>query len=308
MASADPLHAPPSPTRGSPRRRRHGWAPLALGVLALGAGCAAGEADDDTTPPEPPAGCDGQSLQNIAFRFEYLYLGEPYGVDDFVDVLEMYGLEAGEFVYPGTVSAQEDVGGEHLVQVVLAADEDSGEPIVWVDNWYTLPSGLQIPVEVGQAVEWRMMVNHRGGVLRLAAQFADADGCMLFYAEPGRRFGFTGPGLAYDGLDELSASRVFSSVSARDYDCPLNVPTACGDQYNLALAFQVTGGPALEAFPGETVRFSYSEVTPADFQCSAEYDVTDVWSYDWRDVDPSCPDPDGIYERDLAFYVLRAGG
>jgi len=283
-------------------------AAILAALLGLsGAGCPGGDAaDDDTDTDEPPEECDSFGLQNVSFRFEYVVYGTVYGVDDLIEILAYYALDAAEFSAPGFVTDVSTQDGETRVRVGLYIEDPSDAPEIWIDTWYRLPAELEVPVAPGQAVVWRMMINHRGGVLRLGSQFADEASCLLFYAEPGKRLGTTGPGLAYDNLDEFSQSRVFASVVPVDHDCGYTVQTDCGEQYNLALRFQVTGGKEFEVFPGETATFPFTEDLGYGTTCTGEYEVTDVWSYDWRDVDPSCPDPDGIYERDFAFYVVRA--
>ena len=282
------------------------WFLAPLAALHLAA-CGGSSGDDDSAAGgDPPAGCDSAGLGNVSYWFEIedLYYGAVWTVDDYIELLQYYGLPAYELSLPGEVGDQTDEGGERVLDIDIV-DPYYG-PIYSIHNHYSLPEGVEIPVERGDPLVWRAMINYRNDVLKLGAQFADESGCLLFYAEPGKRIGFTGSGLAYDNVDEFSQSRIFASVVPRDVDCPFTFQTDCGEQYNLALDFQVQDGASLRLFPGETAPAAFLETTDYG-TCKGVYDVTAVLAYDWRDVDETCPDENGIYERDSSFFVLRTG-
>ncbi len=282
------------------------WTTVALAaLLPLSPGCQEQASDDDSAlgDDDAPEACDSLGLPNVSFRFDIVVEGVAYDASYFTELLAYYGIAAYELVYDGVVADKSESGSESILQVDLI-DPYYGEVWASIYNYYSLPDGVNIPVALGDDVTWRAMVNYRNGVLKLGAQMADPDQCLLFYAEPGRRPGFTGAGLAYDNLKD-SPSRIFTSVVPEDHDCPFSFQTDCGEQYNLALGFQVTDGEEFDLFPGESHTTAFTESFKGGATCQGDYEVTNVVSYDWRNVDPECPDPDGVYERAFSFYVVR---
>ncbi len=269
------------------------WAPLLL------IGCPAADDDDDTTAEEP-AGCESFSLQNILYSFEVedpddlLATGQPVTDDAYwlgvaQEVSDSSGYQVLMLGWPLTVVAHEPDGNQWRVDMEYQ-DED-GVALITVHFWYFLPQAKTIPVDAGMDVQW-MYVFNLVTAPATAPIFTDADGVLLFYGEPGSN------GLTFSNdpiYPDETENPVFSDVIPQDRDCsPLNY-LDCGDQYNLELEFHTWDGQTLSLWPGES-----DTLTLGEGESVRDYELTNVWSYDWRDV--TCDGPQ--YERNYAFFLL----
>jgi len=271
---------------------------LAWALLLLN-GCPSTGDDDDTTAEEP-AGCENFSLQNITYRFvvddpeDALGTGLKQTDDEYwIAVAQQVADDSGYKVlmlgWPLTVMAHEPDGNEWRLEMSFL-DKD-GLPIITVHFWYFLPQGKTIPAEVGTDVQWVYVFNLVSEPATAPLIF-DADGVLLFYGEPGSN-GIT---FSNDPLyPDETENPVFSDVIPQDRDCsPLNY-LDCGNQYNLELEFVTWTGESLFLWPGESGTFPLGEG-----EAQRDYELTNVWSFDWRDV--TCEGPQ--YERNYAFFLL----
>jgi len=276
---------------------RLGWALLAL----LLAGCPQEDDDDDDTTPEPEE-CGSYGLENILYEFTILDPDDLFGygvtetdADWWTDLAEQVAI-----AYPDSrVLAL----GLDLVVAAHAPDGDGlmlaleyqfeGEALLWVDFWYHLPLGKEISAEPGETITWYYVWNFASlDYPATAPMIYDADGQLIFYGEPGAN------GIAFNNHPDYpdTANPLFSSIVPLDHDCSANLSIDCGEQYNLQLQFVGWADQVLMLWPGETAPFTaeYEDGSTRDFE------VTSVWSYDWRNTTCS----GAQYERNYAFFVL----
>ncbi len=277
---------------------------------ALTAGCPGEGDDDDTTSGVEPEECENFGLDNILYSFEFTEPENAYGYDgtddeywtDFARELADDGDPLNDVLAFGI---EFTVGGhvQDGTKQVLTLNIGEGEKLLlWLDFEYYLPQGRTIPVEVGATVIWYFIWNFSSIEFpSTTALITDADGLVLFYGEPGAN------GVALDNDDRFydpvwdynpTASPFFENVVPNDVGCSPTLELDCGDQYNLQVQYFTWDQLSLALWPGESSTF---EVTYSD-DVVAQYELINVWSYDWADV--SCEGPQ--YERNYAFFVLPA--
>ncbi len=276
---------------------------------ALAAGCPGeGDDDDDTIGPEPE-GCENFGLDNILYSFTF---DEPENANGFDGTDDAYWTDYareladdGEplndvlyFALEFAVSGHDPDGNGHLLSLAYGGDK----PFLWLDFEYYLPQGRTIPTEVGDTVVWYFIWNFSSiDYPSTTAMITDADGLVLFYGEPGAN------GIALDNDDRFydpvwdynpTANPFFENVVPNDVGCSPMIELDCGDQYNLQVQYYTWEQQSLLLWPGESSSF---EVAYSD-DVVEQYEIINVWSYDWRDV--SCDGPQ--YERNYAFFILSA--
>ena len=281
---------------------------------ALAAGCPGeGDDDDDTTSGVEPDQCENFGLDNILYSFEFTEPENAYGYDGTDD--EYWTGVAQDYANDGdpandafslfgsglelTVGAHDPAGSMQKLTLNYGEGEDL---LLWLDFEYHLPQGRTIPVEVGDTVLWDYHWNFTNlDHPSTAVQVKTADGVVLFYGEPGAN------GVALDNDDRFyipawdynpTANPFFENVVPNDVGCSPTLELDCGNQYNLQVQYYTWDQQSLALWPGESSTF---EVTYSD-EIVEQYDLINVWSYDWADV--SCEGPQ--YERNYAFFVLPA--
>jgi hypothetical protein len=279
--------------------RTTAWLATVAWAAVLLIGCPSSDDDDDTTAEEP-VGCESFSLQNIQYEFEVEdpddLLGTGLTVTDdayWLDLAEEVAASSGYHVlmlaWPLTVAAHEPDGNRWRLDMEFR-DKD-GLALITVHFWYFLPQGKTIPVAAEEDVQWAYVFNLVSQPATAPLVF-DADGVLLFYGEPGAN------GITFSNdpiYPDETENPLFSNVIPQDRDCsPLNY-LDCGNQYNLELEFLTWSGETILLWPGETGTFLFGEE-----DAQREYELTNVWSYDWRDV--TCDGPQ--YERNYAFFLL----
>ena len=278
-----------------------------LGALA---GCPGeGDDDDDTVGPEPEE-CENFGLDNILYSFVFTEPENAYGYDGtddeyWTDLAREFtndGDPVNDVLYLGlefTVGAHDPEGNGQMLTLNIGEGEDL---LLWMDFEYYLPQGRTIPVAVGDAVVWYFIWNFSNlDYPSTTAWITDVEGKLLFYGEPGAN------GIALDNDDRFydpvwdynpTANPFFENVVPNDIGCSPILELDCGAQYNLQVQYYTWDQQIMPLWPGESGIF---EVAYSD-ETVVEYEIINVWSYDWRDV--SCEGPQ--YERNYAFFVLPA--
>ena len=276
--------------------------------LAFMAGCPSETDDDDDTTGEEPEQCGNFGLANIQYDFllddpeDILGYGETQtDAQWWTDLAYEYANDDGE---PNVLYFDPSFGV--LVPVITAHEEDTNgmmrldieysyaEYMLWLQFWYYIPGGVTVPVEVGEAVYIFYIFNFvTPEYPATAPMFYDGNFHLLFYGEPGAN------GLAYSNdpmYPDETANPIFASVTPRDLGCSANLEITCGEQYNLQLRFETWDEQVISLWPGEseTIALEYDDGTTLD------YDVSSVWSYDWRNT--TCAGAQ--YERNYAFFVM----
>ncbi len=280
---------------------------LALAIVGLAStGCDGDAGDDDDTAPEPE-GCESMSLQNILYDFviedpdDLLGTGLTETDDVWWTAFAQQYADEGNYAilylaFTLVVASVEQDGSATTLR--LEYRDDEGTVYLTVVFSYFLPQGKAIPVAVEQVVDWYYVWNFVTEP-RTAPMFYDTEsGDLLFYGEPGAG-GLTFNNDPYypDQANNPTTNPLFAEVRAVDEGCsPLNY-LECGNQFNLKLEFTTWDGQEFDVWPGETGTFLVGEAG-----AEREYELTNVWSYDWSDV--SCDGPQ--YERSYAFFVLPA--
>jgi len=277
---------------------------------ALAGGCPGeGDDDDDTTVVEPEE-CENFGLENILYSFEFT---EPENANGFDGTDDGYWTEvARELANDGDptndvlafglefiVGSHEPDGTRHVLTLDMGEGEDR---FLWLDFEYYLPQGRTIPANVGETVVWYFIWNFSNiDYPSTTALITDVDGIVLFYGEPGAN------GIALDNDDRFydpgwdynpTANPFFENVVPNGVGCSPTLELDCGNQYNLQVQYYTWDQQNLLLWPGESSNF---EVAYSD-EIVEEYEIINVWSYDWSDV--SCEGPQ--YERNYAFFVLPA--
>ncbi len=282
-------------------KKHHCW--IIVGLLLGLTGCDTAD-DDDSTPEEEPAGCENFSLQNILYDFviddpdDLLGLGVTQTDDEFwTDYAQEFaddGNYAVLYLALGLTVASHGPDGNNQ-QLVMEMRDEEGAVMITVTFNYFLPMGKTIPVATEQNIVWQYTWNFVSEP-RTAPLFFDEDGVLLFYGEPGAN------GLAYNNDPYVeedpnpTANPLFAEVRTIDEGCsPINY-LDCGNQINLMMEFTTWDGQEIELWPGETGTFLFGEEG-----AEQEYELINVWSYDWRDV-TTCEGPQ--YERNYAFFVM----
>jgi len=283
---------------------RLGWGLLAL----LLAGCPQGDDDDtangdDDTAPEPSE-CGNFGLENILYDFTILDPEDALGYGEPETDAEWWTelAEQVAIAYPNyrVLSLGLDlVVADHAPdgdgQMLALEYQYDGETLLWVDFWYHLPLGATIPALPGDTIGWYYVWNFASlEYPATAPMIYDASGQLLFYGEPGAN------GITFNNHPDYpdTANPLFSSIAPVDHDCSANLSIECGEQYNLQLQFLGWADQVLTLWPGETSTFVYVN----EDETTRDFEVTSVWSYDWRDT--SCSGAQ--YERNYAFFVLAS--
>ncbi len=276
------------------------WTPSLLMVI-FAMGCPTEPVGDDDDTTAEPEGCENFSLNNILYEFtvsdpeDLLGLGVTETDDQWwLDYAEDFSNSSGYMVlmlaWGLTVGSHEPDGDGHMLTLEFL-DPKLGLPLLTVDFWYYLPQGKTIPLEAGQNVQWVYVWNFVAAPATAPLILAE-DGTLLFYGEPGAN------GLTFSNdplYPDETTNPVFTDVIPRDRGCSPILYLDCGNQYNLETEFVTVQGDSIRLWPGETGSFQLG-----DPGAEVGYEITNVWSYDWRDV--TCDGPQ--YERNFAFFVL----
>ena len=270
--------------------------------VALLLGCPGTEGDDDDTAPEPD-GCTSMGLTNLQYDFLMTDPEGLFGYDGtdeqwWTDLAREYADDPEEpnvlFLGLELLVGSHDPDGS--MQKLALEWQYGGETLLWVDFWYSLPGGRTIPAAVGDTIQWYYVWNFASvDHPATAPMILDAEGRLLFYGEPGAN------GLAYSNdpmYPDETANPLFAHVIPNDHGCTANLDISCGEQFNLQLEFITYDDQVIELWPGEASTFTIAY----DDGSTAELELTNVWSYDWRDT--SCSGAQ--YERNYAFFVLLA--